>query len=138
MAYKVFLDANVILDSSLQRHSFEHSKKVFDQIREGTISGFTMPSILQISSYLMAKELGHVKTKQLLLALLANVISIDCPHEIVLLALNSRIHDIEDAIQYYKAMHHKMDYFISLDKKLVKEAIPSLPVLTPMDFIAIL
>jgi predicted nucleic acid-binding protein len=43
--------------------------------------------------------------------------------------------DIEDALQYYTAMHHKVDYFISLDKNLIKSAIPVLPILTPEEFL---
>lgn len=42
--------------------------------------------------------------------------------------LNSRMIDIEDASQYYTALHHKMDVFIRGDKDLKKAAIPSLPV----------
>ncbi len=43
--------------------------------------------------------------------------------------------DIEDALQYYTAMHHKLDYFISRDKGLKKAAIPVLPVCSPEEFI---
>lgn len=44
--------------------------------------------------------------------------------------------DIEDALQYYTALHHKIDYFISCDKQLKKAAIPSLPVYLPEEFLA--
>lgn len=50
-------------------------------------------------------------------------------------AANSQMTDIEDALQYYTAMHHKMDYFISMDKNLIKSAMPNLPVYTPENFL---
>jgi hypothetical protein len=43
--------------------------------------------------------------------------------------------DIEDALQYYTALHHKLDVFISSDKQLQKSAISSLPVYTPEEFL---
>lgn len=66
---------------------------------------------------------------------MTDVTVIDLPHEIVLNALHSKITDIESALQYYTAVHHKLDYFISLDKQLQKQAIPVLPVYTPSDFL---
>lgn len=43
--------------------------------------------------------------------------------------------DIEDAIQYYTALHHNLDFFISSDKKLKKSAIPQLPVLSSIEIL---
>lgn len=37
-----------------------------------------------------------------------------------------------DALQYYTAMHHKLDYFILRDKQLQKQ---SIPVYTPRDLL---
>jgi hypothetical protein len=45
------------------------------------------------------------------------------------------MNDIEDALQYYTAMHHKIPYFISNDKKLKKESINTLPVYTSSEFV---
>jgi hypothetical protein len=49
--------------------------------------------------------------------------------------LYSKIKNIEDALQYYTAMHHKIDYFITQDKDLQKESIPTLPIYTPDEFL---
>ena len=38
-------------------------------------------------------------------------------------------------LQYYIAMHHKVDYFITQDKDMQKESIPTLPVYTPEEFL---
>ncbi len=42
---------------------------------------------------------------------------------------------MEDALQYYAALKHGADYFISSGKKLQKGAVPQLPVLTPHEFL---
>jgi hypothetical protein len=60
---------------------------------------------------------------------------IDCNHETALLAMNSVMEDIEDALQYYAALTHGADIFISSYKKLKKKAIPQLPVMTPSEFL---
>ena len=75
------------------------------------------------------------KAKELLLTLLVDIQVIDISHEIVLNALNSRIDDIEDALQYYTALHHKLDFFITRDKPLQKAAIAALPVCPPEAFL---
>jgi predicted nucleic acid-binding protein len=60
---------------------------------------------------------------------------IDTPKEIVIQSLHSKMNDIEDALQYYTAMHHKLEYFITSDRKLKKEATSLLPIYYPSEFI---
>lgn len=66
---------------------------------------------------------------------MADVTVIDKPHEIVLNALHSKITDREDALQYYTAVYHKLDYYISRYKQLQKQGIPVLPVYTPKELL---
>lgn len=135
MASKVFLDANMLLDFTLKRDEYEQLRKIIELAVNGTIQAFISPSIVHIVDYGLTTEYGNAKAKQLLLTLMTDVTVIDLPHEIVLNALHSKITDIESALQYYTAVHHKLDYFISLDKQLQKQAIPVLPVYTPSDFL---
>ena len=130
MASKVFLNANVLLDFTLKRDAYEQSKQIIELAVNGTIHAFITPFIVHIVSYWLTKAYGNAKAKELLLTLMADVTVIDLPHEIFLNALHSKITDIEDALQYYTAVHHKLDYFISLDKQLQKQSIPVLPVYT--------
>lgn len=131
MASKVFLDANILLDFTLKRDEYEQSRKMIELAVNGTIQAFITPSIIHIVGYWLTKAYGNAKAKELLLTLMADVTVIDLPHEIVLNALHSKITDIEDALQYYTAVHHKLDYFISRNRQLQKQGIPLLPVCTP-------
>ncbi|HCN83995.1 MAG TPA: hypothetical protein DIT07_10310 [Sphingobacteriaceae bacterium] len=137
MAFKVFLDANILLEHSLGRKNFSDVRQIFVLIEDGSLSAFTTTSVIQTCGYLLLKEYGDKTTREILLNLLSLITIIDCRHEIVILALNSAISDPEDAIQYYTALDHHMDYFVSLDKKLAKEAIPMLPVYSPEEFLAL-
>ncbi len=135
MASRVFLDANILLDFILKREAYPVARKIMELAINGQIQAFITPSIVHIVGYWLTKAYGNAKAKELLLTLLADVGVIDIGHEITLTALHSKIKDIEDALQYYTAIHHKVDIFISRDKDLQKAAIPTLPVYTPDEFL---
>lgn len=137
MGSKVFLDANVLLDFLLKREQYNEARTLFQQITEHNIQGYISPSILHILGYWLSKAYGNETTKSLLLSLLTDISVIDCTHTIAEMALNSKINDIEDALQYYTAIEHNLDYFISGDKQLKKSAIRSLPVYNLKEFLAL-
>ena len=101
----------------------------------GQLQTYFFPSIEKIAGYWLTKAYGNSKEKELLLSLLADVHVIDISNETTLIALHSTISDIEDALQYYAAVHHKLDYFISEDKYLKKVSMPVLPFYNCMQFI---
>lgn len=135
MAYKLFLDANVCISFLLQRQGYEPSEQIFERVVSKQIKAYTSPAIIHIVSYFLKKVHPINIVKESILNLLANVRVIDCNHEVAINAINSQMSDIEDALQYYTAMHHQIDYFISLDKDLIKSAIPNLPIYTPEEFL---
>ena len=135
MAFKVFLDDNILLDFTLKREKYEKSKTIFELVVSGEIQAFITPSIVQIVGYWLTKTYGNANAKEILLTLLTDVTVIDLPHEIAVNALHSKINDIEDALLYYTAIHHKLDYFISYDKQLQRQSIPILTVYTPDEFL---
>jgi predicted nucleic acid-binding protein len=129
------INSNSLLDFTLKRAEYEQSRKIIELAVNGTIQAFITPSILHIVGYWLTKAYGNTKAKELLLTLMVDVTVIDLPHEIVLNALHSKITDREDALQYYTAVHHKLDYFISRYKQLQKQGIPVLPVYTPKELL---
>jgi predicted nucleic acid-binding protein len=138
MAVKIFLDANILLDYTLKRPDFEEAEAVLNMVATKKVNAFITTSVLHIVGYWIAKAYGNKTAKTLLISFLADIAVIDAPHEIALVALHSKIDDIEDALQYYAAIHHKIDYFISRDKQLQKDSISVLPVLTPSELIGVL
>jgi predicted nucleic acid-binding protein len=135
MAVKVFLDANVLVDFALERELFDSANAVMNLVTGPGFAGYISTSVLHITGYWIAKDNGNKNAKEFLLLLLNDIRVIDIPHEIAVAALLSNFNDIEDALQYYTAIHYKLDYFISNDKKLKKDGTLVLPVLTPKEFL---
>ncbi|MGY3215004.1 type II toxin-antitoxin system VapC family toxin [Mucilaginibacter sp. HD30] len=136
MASKIFLDANILLNFTLKRGNYNASQQLIEHVVDGQFQPYITPAIVHITGYWLSKTYSKIKTKEILLELLTAVKVIDCKHDLVINALNSAMTDIEDALQYYTALHHKIDYFITCDKHLKKAAIPSLPVYLPEEFLA--
>jgi len=67
--------------------------------------------------------------------LLAEVSVIDSGHTVAVSALHSAMSDMDEALSYYTALHHKLDYFITCNGDLARAAIPVLPVCTPEEFL---
>src|SRR4030095_5363695 len=131
MAFKVFLDANFLLDITLTRPGVADAKAVIQASLNNKVELYTSPSVLHITAYFTSEFYSNRQTKQIILTLLNNVHIIDCDHATALAALlSAEIDDTEDALQYYTALKFGIDYFISTDRKLKKAAIPQLPVCT--------
>jgi len=81
MASRVFLDANLLLDFTLKRDSYDVSRKMIENIVNGRIQGFVTPSIVHMVGYWLTKVYGSSKSKELLLLLLADIRVIDINHE---------------------------------------------------------
>lgn len=135
MGFRIFLNANILLDFLLKRDNYERAKTLISLVISGKVDAFITPAIVHILGYWLTKAYGTEMAKKLLINLLIDVRVIDISHELTLLALNSKIDDIEDSLQYYTSIHNELDYFISGDKKLQKAAIPILPVVTADDFL---
>lgn len=136
MASKVFLDANFLLDITIQRPGFLEASQIIQRAIDGQVQLFTTPAVLHITSYYTTQAYGNNQAKQILLTLLNDVQIIECDHATALMAISSNMDDIEDALQYYTAIRFGMDYFVSGDKKLKKTALPQLPIYTASELLA--
>ena len=136
MASKIILDSNIILDLSLQRsEDFDDLKKIYRRIVDGEFKSYITTAIIHTCAHFLIKSVNVKAAKEILIGILNNVKVIEANHDIVTEAIQSDFTDIEDALQYYTALHHKMDCFISRDKKFIKAAKPQLPVYDPATFI---
>lgn len=129
------LDVNVVLDFTLKRTQYEKAKEIIALAVHNEVEAFITPAMIHIAGYWLTKAYGAGKAKRLLSTLLLDISVIEMNHETAVQALHSKMDDIEDALQYYTAIYHGLDFFISRDKELKKVAIPSLPVYTPEEFL---
>ena len=137
MVFKVFLDANVCLDFLLQRNGFEPAEAVIDRILNKEIKAFITPTVLHIIVFYLGKVHSNEIVKAIILHLLTDIDIIDCSKETAISAVGSKFTDIEDALQYYTAIHHKMDFFLTNDKNLKKQELPVLPIYFPKEYLGL-
>jgi len=137
MPPRVFLDANVLLDFLLKRKNYIISRQLIAMAQAGTIRALISPAVLHIIAYWVTKEHGAKLSKKVILALLDEILVVDATHEIAVQAVQSANSDIEDALQYFTALHHKADYLLTWDKHFLKYSTPTLRVISPDDFIGL-
>ena len=63
MAFKVFLDANILLDFTLKREDYAASKQIIELAISGEILAFTTPAIVHITAYWLTKTYGKAKSR---------------------------------------------------------------------------
>jgi len=137
MGYKIFFDINVVLDYTLQRDNFDDMKIIIESMEQGYQKGFITSATIHTLSYFLSKEYEQQKVKAILLDLLSFITVIDAPQNVINNALLANFNDIEDALQVYTALHYKMNYFITSDKKLMKESSEILPIISAKDFVKV-
>ncbi|HVU98540.1 MAG TPA: PIN domain-containing protein [Puia sp.] len=135
MAFKVLLDVNILLDFVLQREEYERAYTLIEWATIGRIQAFIAASTLHTAIYPIEKEFGSGQTKNILLTLISDIRVIDIGQDITVSALHSPISNIQHALQYYTALHHRLDYVITRNRDLIQSAIPILPACTPEEFI---
>jgi len=136
MVSKIILDANILLDIVLLRSAdVDDLKKIYNAVIEGKFKAYTTTSIVHICAYWLKQAKSIEAAKMAILAMLNDIKIIDARHDKIVHALQSDMNDIEDALQYYIAMDHQLDCFITKDKKFIKSAKPQLPVYDAATFI---
>jgi predicted nucleic acid-binding protein len=133
MAFRIFLDTDVLLDFAIKKD--RTARQLMEWAIKGRVQAFITNYTVQVAGYALVKVYGTAKAKELLSTLLVDVQIIDIAHAITVDALHSRIGDMDLAMQYYTAMHHKLDYFITRAGGLGEASSPVLPVCSPEIFI---
>jgi len=138
MDYNLFLDAGVILDVVLQREEFyQNSYSLFKMAEDQTILLYTSTTVIMNVQYLGCKFIGKNNAIEGTKYLLNFFEIVDCNKKILQKAYNSKARDIEDAVQYFTAIHSEIvSNFISRNIKDYKEIEEkTLPILTPTQFL---
>ena len=135
MVFRIFVDADVLLDFTLKRGSYPMVRRLMERVIAGRVQVFISSAILRDIAPELHRAYGVEQARRLLLTLIASVKIIDAGRETAVIALQSRIDDIGGAISYYTALHHQLDYFVTSNAELLQVVNPVLPVTTPIDFL---
>ena len=135
MAFKVFLDTNIFLDHFLQRN--EHSSKILTLCEAGEIQGCASSASFYTIAYLLGKSLSKKEARNILSLYTNFIIIVPTIKENLVQAFSSNFTDLEDAFQYFTALHDtSIEYFLTHNIQDFKAAIPSLPVVMPEEFLS--
>ncbi len=115
---KVFVDSDIILDLLGKREPFyEPAARLFSLIEQKKIKAHVSPIIFTNLHYILRKMAGKEQAIQSLqkLKMLVKILPVD--EKIIDLALCSGFGDFEDAIQFYTAKEHELEYLLTRNKK---------------------
>ncbi|MEO9210711.1 MAG: PIN domain-containing protein [Ginsengibacter sp.] len=134
MAYKLFLDTNIILDLLAERDFELDSIHEIINLSEKRITElYISESIITTIFYLLQKE-KKINTLLALRELCKTVNVIPFSNDILYFPIEN-YKDKEDGILYFLAVKGKMDYFITRNVKDFIFLFPSLPVMSPTNFL---
>ena len=132
---KLFIDTNVMIDLLAERQPFyKDIAQIITLIEHEKIKIVASSLSFVNAFYVLARSYEKPLLFDMLtrFRIVCEVSSID---EITIdKSLHSGFSDFEDAVQYYSAVHHKCDVFITRNKKDFKKA--EIPVITPEEFLA--
>ncbi|MEO6893642.1 MAG: PIN domain-containing protein [Ginsengibacter sp.] len=133
MEYKLFLDTNIIIDYVQERiNELDAIKEIMYLAELRKLELFISESIITTSFYILQKE--KIEALPVLREICKVVNTIPFSKDILYFPLEN-YKDVEDGILYFLAHKNKMDYFITRNVKNFTFQFPTLPVLSPTNFI---
>ncbi|MGN6265484.1 MAG: type II toxin-antitoxin system VapC family toxin [Ginsengibacter sp.] len=136
MAYKVFLDTNIVLDIfHRDRPFYEDAVQLFYYLDDNRFSAFYSESVLTTMAYVLRRTMTSNEVNKAIINLNRKIAFLSCNSSLPGKSLQINPPDFEDALLYEIALHHQLDYFITSNKKdfkLIQN--PMLPVINAKEF----
>jgi predicted nucleic acid-binding protein len=134
MASKIFLDTNIIVDLLMERHfELDAIHEIFSLSDKGIVDLYVSESIITTVFYLFRKE-KKIDTLSALRELCKTINIIPFSNDILYFQIEKYSYK-EDALLYFLASKAKMNYFITRNVKDFIYLFPSLPVMSPTNFL---
>ena len=140
MAYKVFLDTNIVLDIfHRDRPFYDEAVELFYYLDENKFNAFYSESVLTTIAYVLRKRMTSKEINKAIINLNKKINFLPCFSSLPDKSLLKDPPDFEDGLLYEIALHHQLDYFITSNTKDFKTIQnPMLPVLNAKGFNKIL
>jgi predicted nucleic acid-binding protein len=133
---EIFLDTDVSFDIlSKRKPHFQHSVRLLELAAEDKAVLLIAESSLANLIYLSFDIYKLKNAEKRLLDFISVCYVISGGKEIMIKAVSSTFKDKEDALQYYTALNHGADYFITRNISDYKNTSDRLPVFTPAVFL---
>ena len=133
MANKLFLDTNILIDYTLRREfDLRSTDTLFELGEERKLDLFVSESVIAATFYFLQKE----KISGLaVLRELSGCINIVPFKKDILFSQLEHFKEVEDGMLYFMASKANLNFFITRNIKHFKFQLPSLPALTPVQFL---
>ena len=140
MVFKIFLDINIVVDLyDESRPGYSDAVQIFKLAENNKLEVFISETVLTTTAYVLRKHVNNAALREIITGLNSILNVLPCDNRMIAKALGSNIKDIEDAVLYEIAKHHKLHYFISNDKNDFKNIDAALlPALTSEKFLGLL
>lgn len=116
---KVFIDANILVATLNKEYPlFSWSSRLLSLQGKRNIQLYTSPLCLAIAFYFASKKSGEELAKKKI-NLLCDNIGITTINEVItrMTTKNRKIHDFEDGLEYYSALHSQCDCIVTENGK---------------------
>jgi predicted nucleic acid-binding protein len=126
----VFFDTNVIIDVVTRREPFvAASSALLTHAEKGTLKGIVSAITFNNLYYIVRREAGEAKARQAVsfLRSICRIVPLDA--RIIGMAIDAKIADFEDAIQFFSAVEGRAGYIVTRNSQDFPQDL--LPVLTP-------
>lgn len=136
MANKIFLDTNIVVDFIIKREfELQSTERIFDAVYNNDLEAYISESVISTSVYQLRQ---HKMNTLEIFRELCKYLQVVPFNKNTLYMPVEKFKDTEDGLFYFLANHHKLNYFITRNKKDFIYQVPSLPVLTPNEFIKVI
>lgn len=135
MAYKLFIDSDVVIDFFTDREPHANpASELFELSEKGTVVLFLSAVSINNIYYIIRRFLGHKKALEVVETLAEMTEIIGTTKKEIIQALKNGFSDYEDSIQYSSALTIRgLDAIITRNIKDYKNA--DISVMTPIDFL---
>ena len=140
MAYKVFLDTNIVLDIfHRDRPFYDEAVQLFYYLDQNKFTAFYSESVLTTIAYVLRKNMTASQINKAIANLNIKINFLSCVPPLINKSVQKDPPDFEDALLYEIALHHQLDYFITSNAKHFKSIQNNmLPVINAKEFNKIL
>ncbi|HEY5462465.1 MAG TPA: PIN domain-containing protein [Hanamia sp.] len=134
MAYKIFLDTNIIIDLLTERsYELDSINEIINLAGKEIVNLYISESVITSVFYILRKE-KKIDPLSAFREMCKTVNVIPFSKDILYYPIE-KYKDTEDGILYFLALKAKMNYFITRNVKDFIFLFPSLPVISPTNFL---
>ncbi|KFC20149.1 type II toxin-antitoxin system VapC family toxin [Chryseobacterium sp. FH1] len=135
MAYKLFIDSDVVIDFFTDREPHANpASEIFELSEQGSVELYLSALSINNIYYIVRKFLGHKKTLEIVETLVEMTEVIGTSKAEILQALKNDFSDFEDSVQYSSALTITgLDAIITRNVKDYRNS--SIAVMTPLNFL---